>query len=435
MAQAAKYHTKLGLSTPCDYITGWLDKFKKRHGIRQLRIYGEKLSGDNEGADIFVNDFKELIEQGVTLDQIYNADETVLFWCYVQRKTLAMSNEKNPSGPKDSKERITILACSNASGAHKLKLLVIGKSANPRALSGIKTFPVIYRSNKRAWMAKEIFSEWYENHFLPEVRKNYKSLNFSTYKKIYLIIDNCSAHSIEESHNGNNEKLLFLPPNCTAVLQPMDNGILRAFKCRYKHDFLLRMVETVNAEKSILDFIKEYTIRDALWCAANAWSDISREILRNAWRNLFPEMRIMHDDGDNDNNQFGGFKVSKQKTEFMELLSYAKNRNIDLKECDVDEVMNCDDDAPTINKLTDTEIIDSVLNTNEDRDEENESNLESAEERISTESIIEALGTAIKGLEQRNLVCDEEIMSLYKIRKNLTCKQKMKQQNNVLYNF
>ena len=106
-----------------------------------------------------------------------------------------------------------------------------------------------------------------------------------------------------------------------------------------------------------------------------------------------------------------------------------KNRNIDLKECDVDEVMNCDDDAPTINKLTDTEIIDSVLNTNEDRDEENESNLESAEERISTESIIEALRTAIKGLEQRNLVCDEEIMSLYKIREKLTQrKQKMKQQ-------
>ena len=32
----------------------------------------------------------------------------------------------------------------------------------------------------------------------------------------------------------------------------------------------------------------------------------------------------MHDDGDNDNNQSGRFQVSKQKTEFMEFLSYAK---------------------------------------------------------------------------------------------------------------
>ena len=108
----------------------------------------------------------------------------------------------------------------------------------------------------------------------------------------------------------------------------------------------------------------------------------------------------MHDDSDNDNDQFGRFKVLKQKTEFMELLSNAKNRNIDLKECDIHEVMNCDDDAPTINKLTDTEIIDSVLITNEGRDEENESNFESAEKRISMESIIEALRTAIKGLKQ-----------------------------------
>ena len=144
--------------------------------------------------------------------------------------------------------------------------------------------------------------------------------------------------------------------------------------------------------------------------------------------NLLPEMQIMHDHGDN-NDQFGGFKVLNQKTEFLELLSYAKNRNIDLKECDAGEVMNSNDDAQTIIKLTDIEIIDSVLNTNEDRDEENESNIESAEDRISTESTIEALGTAINGLEQRNLVCDEEIMSLYKIRKKLTQnKQKMKQQ-------
>ena len=31
----------------------------------------------------------------------------------------------------------------------------------------------------------------------------------------------------------------------------------------------------------------------------------------------------------------------------MKFLSFAKDRNIDLKERDVDEVMNCDDDAPT----------------------------------------------------------------------------------------
>ena len=53
-----------------------------------------------------------------------------------------------PTGYKASKDRVTVLGCSNAAGTHKWKLLVIGKSLRRRAFKGMIHFPVIYCANK-----------------------------------------------------------------------------------------------------------------------------------------------------------------------------------------------------------------------------------------------------------------------------------------------
>jgi hypothetical protein len=58
---------------------GWPQKFKKRYGIRFLKIAGEKLSSQPE----LIAPFKEKLSKKVTelqlsLEQIYNADESGL---------------------------------------------------------------------------------------------------------------------------------------------------------------------------------------------------------------------------------------------------------------------------------------------------------------------------------------------------------------------
>ena len=53
-------------------------------------------------------------------------------------KMLAFREEKSAPGYKRSKEKVTILACSNATGSYKLKLVLISKSKNPRAFKNIK---------------------------------------------------------------------------------------------------------------------------------------------------------------------------------------------------------------------------------------------------------------------------------------------------------
>jgi hypothetical protein len=48
------------------------------------------------------------------------------------------------------------------SGTDKKKLLVTGKSAEPRCFKGLKmdSLQVKYYANKNAWMTSEIFKKW-----------------------------------------------------------------------------------------------------------------------------------------------------------------------------------------------------------------------------------------------------------------------------------
>ena len=76
---------KISLHVHFKASTGWLDKFKNRHGIRNLSIQGEKLSAAEETVEPFLQKLNKVIEErGLIPEQIYNADETGLFkMCYL----------------------------------------------------------------------------------------------------------------------------------------------------------------------------------------------------------------------------------------------------------------------------------------------------------------------------------------------------------------
>ena len=139
--------------------TGWLERFKQRHSIVFRRVTGEEGSVNED----MVRDWKShqlpsLLEE-FSPDDIFNADETDLFWKCLPDKMLSLKREKC-SGGKRSKDRITVLVCSNRSGSEKLPLLVIGKFAKPRCFKNARSIPVQYEANKRAWMVSDIFSSW-----------------------------------------------------------------------------------------------------------------------------------------------------------------------------------------------------------------------------------------------------------------------------------
>jgi hypothetical protein len=148
---------------------GWLQRFKRRFGIRFLKISGEKLSSQPELVDPFKLELKNKIQElNLTLDQLYNADETGLYWKLLPDRTFVSSTEKTAPGRKTEKQRITFLACTNATGNHKVKPLVIGKAKTPRAFKNFAC-PVDYDHSKSAWMTAAIFKNWFHMSFVPQV--------------------------------------------------------------------------------------------------------------------------------------------------------------------------------------------------------------------------------------------------------------------------
>ena len=85
--------------------TGWQWRFCKRHGIRNLSLEGEKVSADTEASATFITSFNEFVEEHqLTLNQIFNCDETGLNFRLLPNKTLAASFEHSADGRKLSKE-------------------------------------------------------------------------------------------------------------------------------------------------------------------------------------------------------------------------------------------------------------------------------------------------------------------------------------------
>lgn len=149
---------------------GWLSKFKKRHGIRILSISGEKLSSQPELVAPFLSKFRQkILELNLSHNQIYNADESGLYWKTIPDKTFVAAHERSAPGRKVAKDRLTFLVCANATGSHKISPLVIGKSKRPRCFKDW-IIPLPYKSSKNAWMTAYIFKDWFHNIFVPEVR-------------------------------------------------------------------------------------------------------------------------------------------------------------------------------------------------------------------------------------------------------------------------
>ena len=149
------------------------------------------------------------------LKDIFNADEFGLFYQCLPNKTYHFKGQKC-SGGKNRKVRFTGMAAGNASGK-KLPMFAIGKSKTPRCFKHIKIYPVNTNHKRRVG--------WTVKHLKNGCAKLDRTFQMEG-RKTALLIDNCPAHpSVSDLTNV---QLVFLPPNTTSVLQPMNQGVIKA---------------------------------------------------------------------------------------------------------------------------------------------------------------------------------------------------------------
>ena len=132
-------------------------------------MQGESGRADTEAVEPFRLKLQELIrEEDLHLNQVYNADETTVFWRSLPVNTQAFKDEDKVPGKKISKNKFSALLGANDTGTHCFKPVVVGKAAKLRCLKDhMDSLTVIYYTTSNTWFNAAIFEDWFFNHFVP----------------------------------------------------------------------------------------------------------------------------------------------------------------------------------------------------------------------------------------------------------------------------
>ncbi|GFU62367.1 tigger transposable element-derived protein 6 [Trichonephila clavipes] len=164
-------------------------------------------------------------------------------------------------------------------GSEKITPLVIGKSAKPRCFKGINSFPIKYRSNKKAWMTTELFNEW-----LVSLNSDMKREK----RHILLFLDNCTVHN--NAPPLSNVKLQFFPPNSTSKLQPLDQGIIHNFTTFYRREVVKSVLDNLENQQHVTTI----SILTALIMIDKAWRAVTPLTIHNCFKkSAFPSPNLV----------------------------------------------------------------------------------------------------------------------------------------------
>ena len=154
-------------------------------------------------------------------EDIFNADEAGLFIEQISRKSYCRIEEK-PHGGKLSKRRVTVLLTASMTG-EKWRSVIISSQQYPLGVLKYHLRPYDYFIQPNQWMDLTSFEK-----ILRMWNESLRQLG----RRIALIVDGAAVHRTDNTYS--NISLYFIPPSQTAILQPMDQGIIRSFKSIYR---------------------------------------------------------------------------------------------------------------------------------------------------------------------------------------------------------
>ena len=253
----------------------FIHQWTKRYGIVNKAICGSKESATPYDE---LETWKETVLvptlSRYSPNDIYNGDETALFFKSLPHRTYCFDGDK-PAGSAKCKDRLTLLIITNMDGSDHRKLSVIGKSKTPRYLQKykmqVKDMSVDWYASKNAWMTGEI-----HHQIMSKLNNEVRLSN----RHILYVCDNASSHQVREySHI----KFLMLPPNATSIMQPLDQGIILSAKRRYKKKLAERYLACVENNKDANSLLKALDIVQATNMIAASWRETSSTIIQNCF--------------------------------------------------------------------------------------------------------------------------------------------------------
>ena len=123
----------------------------------------------------------------------------------------------------------------------------------------MNAMPLSYKNSGNAWMTSSLFQDWFNSAFVPSVRCHLRERLRE--EKALLLLDNCRAHPPANMLRSADGKfcVMFMPPNTTSIIQPLDQGIISSFKRHYRTDLVK---EIVLSDMDVTPFLKKFYLKE-----------------------------------------------------------------------------------------------------------------------------------------------------------------------------
>lgn len=262
--------------------TGWLAGFKRRYKVLfsqqddiPLDNYNSGEPSPNEELDEFKNIFfAKIVGLELCPSQVYVATETKLCWKILPG---------NDYDRKFGKDNIRFISCANASGLHKLKLLVIGNSDTAHHLENVN-LPVHYFKQKILRITEELFKTWFDECFIAETRNWLTEHNLPP--KALLIVDQSLCHS--EDYGNEDFTTLLYPPELKNMM-PLNENALKTVKQNYKRHLLRTMS---SRDLPMEESLNQFNIRDMVFTLSQIWQSFDASTISLTWKRVWDNMML-----------------------------------------------------------------------------------------------------------------------------------------------
>ena len=166
------------------------------------------------------------------------------------------------------------------------------------------------------------------------------------------------------ANNYSNIKIVFFPPNTTSVLQPLDLGVIKAFKSHYRKLLMSHIVAKIDSAQSVKDIVNSLTIIPAVRWIAEAWKMVCPLTIRKCFRNsgmLAKDFStISRDVTAESEDPFAGLEEGIViPTELQGLMSEIQGDDGGLS---ADQFVSMDDNVPTCSDFTSEHWEEEFLN-------------------------------------------------------------------------
>lgn len=215
-----------------DLTYGWYTRFMERHPELCVRA-SEPLARARHGVDLaafrelFVSMAKDIIELKLDASRVYNMDETSFVSKHQGKGVVAVRGSTSVwTKVPETAFHLSIVASVSAAGHAIPPLFVMpGTRVRRTSLDGCVIDGSGVITAEKGFVNGKIFELWID-HFVD-------NLPTSVPRPVLLVCDGCSSHlgsaaALRCVERG--VKILFLPPNATHLLQPLDVAVFRGFK-------------------------------------------------------------------------------------------------------------------------------------------------------------------------------------------------------------